>query len=222
MKKSTGIISCLPFLLLSPAVSLAEVHVFSSIPLVGTEEVPALGDTGNFGAFTGIYDDETNMFYYSFSWSLESAATAAHFHGPAERGENADILIDLGPVSEQTGTTKGAVTLTDDEESEMLDGLWYVNVHSENHGPGAIRGQVKRLPPGATSAIYDSETGVLTLHAVTGPRLGVFEVEMNLIEDRDPLSLEIGPTEVKDLDAYSASSGSEGGDGDPETDPSPY
>lgn len=220
MKNATKLISCLSFLLLSPAVSLAEVHVFSSIPLIGTEEVPPLTDNDNFGAFTGMYDDETNTFYYSFSWSLESAATAAHFHGPAERGEGAGILIDLGPVSEQVGTTKGSVTLTDDEETQMLDGLWYINVHSENHTPGAIRGQVKKLPPGATSAVYNTETGVLTMHAVTAPRLGVFEVEMNLIEDRTPLSLEIGPTEVKDLDAFSSSSGSEGGD--PDIDPSPY
>lgn len=228
MKNLPRIISCLSVLLLWPAAAFAEVHVYSSIPLVGTEEVPPLTSNDNFGTFTGIYDDETDTFYYSFSWSLESSATAAHFHGPADRGENASVLIGLGPVSGQTGTTEGSVMLTDEQETQMLDGLWYVNVHSENHAPGAIRGQVKELPPGATSTTYNTESGELNLHAVTVPRLGVFEVQMNLIEDRSPLSLEIvGPAELKDLDAHSSNGDSDegdpdGSDPDPGPIPDPY
>lgn len=213
MKNTAKFMYCLPALLLWPAISLAEVHVYSDIPLIGTEEVPPLTDTDNFGAFTGIYNDETNEFYYGFSWSLESPAIAAHFHGTADRGENAGVLIGLGPVSEQVGTTKGVVTLTEEQETQLMDGLWYINVHSENHAPGAIRGQVKHLPPGVTSTVFNAETGVLTINSVTAPRLGVFELQMDVIEGRDPLSVEIsGTAELKDLDAFAPSSGSDGAD----------
>jgi hypothetical protein len=32
--------------------------------------------------------------------------------------------------------------LTDPQESDLLNGLWYANVHTQAHGGGEIRGQV--------------------------------------------------------------------------------
>lgn len=186
--------------LMSGPAAFAEVHVYSAIPLIGTEEAPNKVFTDAFGVFTGTYDDDTNVFHYGFAWSLESAASAAHFHGPAERGEGAPVLIDLGPVSGSTGETSGSVTLTENQETQLLDGLWYVNVHSATFPAGEVRGQIVQLSPTATPAIYNTTTHELTLNSVIVPGVGVFEVELGRIQDRQPLSIEVKALEPKDLD----------------------
>jgi hypothetical protein len=40
---------------------------------------------------------------------------------------------------------KGSATLTQDQAKQFSAGEWYVNVHSQSHPAGEIRGQV--VPP---------------------------------------------------------------------------
>lgn len=185
--------------LLPVPIAFAEIHVFSAIPLISTEEVPEISTDGH-GVFTGMYDDESNVFYYSFAWNLDSPANNAHFHGPAARGESAGVLIDLGPVSGNVGEKRGSVTLMESQEEQLLDGLWYINVHSTMVPAGEIRGQMVELPPAETPAVYDTSANVLTLNSVIVPGLGVFEVELTRIEGRDPLAVEVRTIQRKDLD----------------------
>lgn len=112
-----------------------------SASLTGAQEVPAVTTNGT-GTVTGTYDASSNTLTYNVTWSnLSGNATLAHFHGPAAAGTNAGVVI---PFTFTAGATSasGTTTLTDAQESDLLNGLWYANVHTQAHGGGEIRGQV--------------------------------------------------------------------------------
>jgi hypothetical protein len=64
----------------------------------------------------------------------------AHFHGPAEPGAAAGVVVKLGP--DVSSPITGSGPLTDEQEGWLRKGLLYVNVHTAAHPPGEIRGQV--------------------------------------------------------------------------------
>lgn len=187
-------------LALIPALGQANPEIFSSVPILGTEAVPA-NDSAGFGAITAVYDDESNQLYYEFEWELggEALATAVHFHGPALRGENAGVLIDLGPISGHSGKESGVVVLTEDEELDLKAGLWYINIHSDAFPAGELRGQMNDLSPLDSAAVYDAEHARLKLKNVMVPGLGIFEAELNVIIDHLPLAFELDEAHLKDL-----------------------
>jgi hypothetical protein len=109
--------------------------------LSGAQEVPAVTTNGT-GTVTGTYDASTNTLAYNVSWSnLSGNATLAHFHGPAAAGTNAGVVIPFTLTAGATSVS-GTTTLTDAQETDFLNGLWYANVHTAAHGSGEIRGQV--------------------------------------------------------------------------------
>jgi hypothetical protein len=113
-----------------------------SATLSGAQENPAVTTNGA-GTVTGTYDANTNTLTYHVTWSnLSGPATAAHFHGPAPAGTNATVVV---PFTIDAGGTSanGTATLTDPQETDLLNGLWYANVHTAAHGGGEIRGQVR-------------------------------------------------------------------------------
>lgn len=78
--------------------------------------------------------------------ALEAAAVAAHLHGPAATSENAGVLVGLDSLNGGAlgidGTFSGTVDLTEEQRTQVLNGLTYLNVHTSVHQPGEIRGQV--------------------------------------------------------------------------------
>ena len=70
----------------------------------------------------------------------------AHFHGPAKAGKNAPVVIWLSTQGNAPANPiAGTATLTPDQAQQFLAGEWYINVHTQSHPAGEIRGQV--LPP---------------------------------------------------------------------------
>ena len=112
-----------------------------SATLSGAQEVPAVTSNGT-GTVTGTYDATTNLLTYHITWSgLSGAATGAHFHGAAAAGTNASVIVPF--VIEASGTSaNGTATLTEAQEADFLNKLWYANVHTAAHPGGEIRGQV--------------------------------------------------------------------------------
>ncbi|RYZ56270.1 MAG: CHRD domain-containing protein [Chitinophagaceae bacterium] len=41
-----------------------------------------------------------------------------------------------------SGTVSGTQNLDDTQEDELVNGLWYYNIHNATYQPGEIRGQV--------------------------------------------------------------------------------
>lgn len=110
-----------------------------SATLNGSKEVPANATTGS-GALTGTYNADNNTLTYSTTWSgLTGTATLAHFHGPASATATASPVVNFTIVG---NTASGVATLTDAQETDLLNGMWYVNVHTSANPGGEIRGQV--------------------------------------------------------------------------------
>ena len=110
----------------------------------GAKEVPAVTTTAT-GSLTGTYNKNTNALSYTVNWTgLSGAAGGMHFHGPASTTESAGVALGVtGFPAEMAGTHSGTATLTDAQETELLGGKWYFNIHTPDHQAGEIRGQVE-------------------------------------------------------------------------------
>jgi hypothetical protein len=116
------------------------------VPLTGTEQVPPVETTAK-GSAAITYDPSTRVVTWTITYTgLSAPASMAHFHGPAEKGKNAPVLIWLSTKgSPAESPFKGEATLTPEQAQQFTAGEWYVNVHTQAHPGGEIRGQV--VPP---------------------------------------------------------------------------
>lgn len=108
--------------------------------LKASSEVPPTNSTGT-GMVTATYDTATKKLSWKGNVSgLTGNATAAHFHGPAEPGKNAGVMVPAPGVT--TGAFEGSATLTDDQAKAVSAGQTYFNVHTAANPNGELRGQV--------------------------------------------------------------------------------
>ncbi len=90
------------------------------------------------------YDSDSNSLSYFITYEgLTGTLNAAHFHGPAEWGEPAGVLV---PISDLSSPMEGTATLTEYQEMLLLTGRMYVNLHTTVNPGGEIRGQT--IDPG--------------------------------------------------------------------------
>ncbi len=76
----------------------------------------------------------------------EAERTMAHFHGPAAAGKNGPVVIWLSKQGTPPASPiKGEATLTPEQAAQFTAGEWYINLHTQSHPAGEIRGQV--VPP---------------------------------------------------------------------------
>ena len=108
--------------------------------LKASTQVPP-NDSKATGSVDAAYDTASKKLTWTVTYSgLTGPATAAHFHGPAEAGKTAPILVPINGNLESP--IKGDATLTDAQATELKDGKLYVNIHTAANRPGEIRGQV--------------------------------------------------------------------------------
>ncbi len=108
--------------------------------LTAAQEVPPKDSKGT-GELAATLDTATKTLTYTLTYSgLTGPATAAHFHGPADPGKNAGVVV---PIKPPESPAKGTATLTDDQIAQLEAGKWYVNVHTKANPGGEIRGQVQ-------------------------------------------------------------------------------
>lgn len=116
-----------------------------NVDLSGEKQNPALTNTGT-GKFTGTYDKSTKVLTFTVTWSLTNNATLTlgHFHGPAAATANAGVRVGFISTNQGNSGTFSSSTAALDatQESELLSGQWYVNLHSTLNGSGALRGQI--------------------------------------------------------------------------------
>jgi hypothetical protein len=117
-----------------------------SVPVTGAQSVPPIDSPGK-GTANLTYDPATRVVTWNITYSgLSGPATMAHFHGPASEGKNAPVLIWLTKRgSPAESPIKGETTLTPEQAQQFASGEWYINIHTQAHPGGEIRGQV--MPP---------------------------------------------------------------------------
>jgi hypothetical protein len=113
----------------------------------GAQEVPAVTTTAT-ASITGTYSATTNLFTYSISWmNLSGNVINAHIHGPAAVGVSAGVLQPLTVTTNgTTGVSSGTLVLSDAEETALLAGNVYYNLHTTANTNGEIRGQIITTP----------------------------------------------------------------------------
>jgi len=127
--------------------------------LTATNEVPPNGDP-TVGTGTFLLTGNTLGFEVRVP-AVTFITLAGYIQGPALPGSNAPILFDLGAPIPQGGAPEfgippsyvfgssvgppfgpGPFTLTDQQISDLENGLWYVNVTSYGMTNGQVRGQI--------------------------------------------------------------------------------
>jgi hypothetical protein len=101
---------------------------------------------GGSGTIVGDYDETTRLLNYTLTWAgLTTSITNMHFHN-APVGVSGGV--DLGIPAPWTSPYVGSATLDAGQETNLLAGDWYANVHTADFGGGEIRGQVgvSRVP----------------------------------------------------------------------------
>ena len=107
----------------------------------GAQEVPPKPGSGA-GTVVTTLNKETRALRWTITYSgLSGLVTAGHFHGPAQPGANAGVVVPFaGPLA---SPIIGSASLTPAQIDQVKQGLWYINLHTAAHPGGEIRGQVK-------------------------------------------------------------------------------
>jgi Cu/Zn superoxide dismutase len=135
-----GIFAMTALVMTAPTAFAETVNLKAS--LKASDSVPTNNSNGT-GSLQATYDTANKQLTYTVTYSgLTGNATAAHFHGPADPGKTAGVVVPVqGSVA---SPIKGTATLTDAQAADLLAGKWYFNVHTEANKPGEIRGQVTK------------------------------------------------------------------------------
>jgi hypothetical protein len=126
---------------------LAGVAVAKADPITLTAKlvpVPGAPPTG-LGQVVATYDPSTLVLTWHVTYAgLSGPVLAGHFHGPATPGMDAPPVIFFHPPL--TSPIDGSQKLTLDQVSQLVGGLYYVNLHTRAFPMGEIRGQVNVQP----------------------------------------------------------------------------
>jgi hypothetical protein len=125
----------------APMAANAESIAFTA-DLNGASEVPPNESPGS-GTVEATFDTESKAFNWTIEYSgLTGDATAAHFHGPAGPDENAGPVVPI--EGSLASPIEGQATLTDEQATQLQDGMWYFNIHTAEYPDGELRGQVTK------------------------------------------------------------------------------
>jgi hypothetical protein len=116
------------------------------------------GATGS-GSGTVSLDTNTGEVTYDIVWSGTQGTTFfAHFHGASAPGvasparyfisNGVDFANDTLTLTDPVPVNLAPYTVAQ-QMQDLIDGLWYVNVHTTHSNQGEIRGQVLLAPPDA-------------------------------------------------------------------------
>jgi hypothetical protein len=110
----------------------------------GANEVPAVVATGA-GTVAGSFDVTTKILTVTITYSgLSSAITAWHLHKAAAGVKGSPVAgLDFGTMG-TSPFTWSSVALDATMEADLMNNLWYANIHTANNGGGEIRGQLTK------------------------------------------------------------------------------
>jgi hypothetical protein len=127
------------------------------------QEIPTpLPVPGASGSAAMTFDTDENLLSWNIAFSgLSDTPILAHFHGAAPAGATAPVQVDIAAISGLNSPLIGSATLTEQQESDLLAGLWYINIHTNLNPTGEIRGQVQVVAtPEPSSLGFLAITGI--------------------------------------------------------------
>jgi hypothetical protein len=165
-----------------------------AVGLVPANEVPPATGTGSGGEILGgiVFNTDTNLLTIPLGYgsvagftNLTGAANAAHIHGPAGPTTTAVPIHDFFATGQHFapapgtngGIILGSATLSAANETNLLNGLLYVNIHTAANSNGEIRAQLIQAddsptvtcPEAVTVECSDNETPVELVATVEDP-----------------------------------------------------
>lgn len=187
------------FAMLSSSMALADIFSFTDVALTPEQQSPAAQSDGK-GWLNALYDSSTKTLTYAVSWQLKSGnvVSASHFHGPAAIGANAGAQIGVSLPSTNAGKMGGSITLTSTQETDLLTGKWYFNIHSAAFPSGEIRGQLVENSNTYNGAVFNASAGTVTFPNVYVPGTGIYDVTMSLKSTSPSMQFELtGATKTR-------------------------
>jgi hypothetical protein len=126
------------------------------ILMTAAQENPANSSTA-LGIMDVSYSKETRLLTWSVTWTgLTGAVSLMHIHGLAPKGFNASVVYNIIAASNALATPNATLypatgkfsgTMLADgfvvKEQDLLNGLYYMNIHTAANGGGEIRGQIE-------------------------------------------------------------------------------
>jgi hypothetical protein len=127
----------------------------NGILMTAAQEVPVNSSTA-LGIMDVSYSKETRLLTWSVTWSgLTGPVSLMHIHGLAPKGYSAPVVYNIIAASNALATPNATlypatgkfsgVMLADGfivKEQDLLNGLYYMNIHTAANGGGEIRGQI--------------------------------------------------------------------------------
>lgn len=145
-------------LTLAGIVQAAEVTLTAT--LAGVTEGESPGDPDGSGTASIVIDVEAGTACWELTAENIEPVTQSHIHVGAA-GVSGDVVVPLD-VDGFEGTSEGCIEPMEDAAvlQDILDDPagYYVNLHTEDFPPGAIRGQLAAAPPNTAMSVTSSES----------------------------------------------------------------
>jgi CHRD domain len=137
--------------------------LLANATLSGANEVPAVTSTAT-GTASGSYNKTSKILNLNVTYA-GITPTAWHIHNGAS-GVAGPVVFAFGTAFSTPFTYVSPLALATDQETNLLAGNNYVNIHSAKAPGGEIRGQLALTPSAAQGSVtgkFNSSTKVLTL-----------------------------------------------------------
>jgi CHRD domain len=131
--------------------------------LAGTNEVPAVTTTAK-GTAIGNYSTTSKILNLTVTYE-GMTPTLWHIHNAAT-GVNGPVVFNFGTAFSTPFTYTTPFALAADQETNLLAGNNYVNIHSAKNPGGEIRGQLaltQSAAQGSVTGKFNNSTKILTL-----------------------------------------------------------
>jgi hypothetical protein len=93
------------------------------------------------GEANAVFNKDTKILTVTITYSgLNAALTAWHIH-KAVVGANGSVVFNFG-TPQPSGFVFTTAALTTDQENDLTNTLYYVNLHTSSYPAGEIRGQL--------------------------------------------------------------------------------
>jgi len=125
-----------------------DIKTKNGLALSPAQENPVVTNSTATGTMDVSYNKTTKQFMYNVTWTgLTDTITGSHIHGTAKRGSNAPILVpfDIPNKAAKAGNYSGSFTVegVKVKEDSLLNGFYYLNIHTKKNPGGEIRGQIE-------------------------------------------------------------------------------